>query len=167
MNTHFLSFKNNPLNTTLIHGACVKEITRIMAITCSMHLQSQKTLTTACIIMPVEYLCHMVSRQQGWQNRSGQSSLGQTTFLASRSHDTRTPQRFLRIPVWNSYLQDVTYQTSLSANLHVLSISRARWSRKPQSGGSEARRCYKSPSRQLKNDGEKIFHVLHAFDFQT
>jgi len=24
MNTHFLSFKNYPLNRTLIHGACVK-----------------------------------------------------------------------------------------------------------------------------------------------
>jgi len=59
MNTHFLmiSFKNNPLNTTLIHGACVNEIIRIMVITCSTYFQSQKTLTIACIIMPAEYLC--------------------------------------------------------------------------------------------------------------
>ena len=48
-------------------------------------------------------------------------------------------------------------KSSLSANSHVLSTSRARRSRKPQSSGSEARRCYENPSRQLKNEGEKIF----------
>jgi len=38
---------------------------------------------------------------------------------------------------------------SLSTNSHVLSTLRARRSRTPQSSGSEARRCYESPSRQL------------------
>jgi len=120
------------------------------------------------VFMPPVYqlaaLCHMVSRQQGWQNRSGRSSFGQTTFLASWSHDTRAPQRLLRIPVWNSCPWDVMYQTSLSANLHVLSISRARRSRKPQSSGSEAWRCHKSSSRQLKMTVKKDFHALSAFD---
>ena len=51
-------------------------------------------------------------------------------------------------------------KSSLSANLHVLSMSRARRSRKLQSSSSEAQRCYEGPSRQLKNKGEKFFSVL-------
>ena len=46
-------------------------------------------------------------------------------------------------------------KSSLSANSHVLSTLRTIQSWKPQSSGSEAQRCYESPSRQLKNEGEK------------
>ena len=46
---------------------------------------------------------------------------------------------------------------NLSANSHVLSTSRVRRSQKLQSSGSEARRCYDGPSRQLKMEVKKIF----------
>jgi len=54
-------------------------------------------------------------------------------------------------------------KSSLSANLHVLSMSRVRRSRKLQSSGSEAQRCYEDPSRQLKNKGEKNFPHFAQF----
>ena len=48
---------------------------------------------------------------------------GRTTFLASWFHNMRAPWRLLRIPVWNSCLQDVMYQikpfSQLTCPFHV------------------------------------------------
>jgi len=131
----------------------------------------------------------------GQRNQSGQSSFGQTTFLASQFHIscectymqhacTIVQQLFSLIMASGSSCsrndQEESHinpssskknerhegsflcqselaasrmlctKLSLSANSHVLSTLRVRRSRKPQSSGSEARKCHESPSRQLQ-----------------
>ena len=54
--------------------------------------------------------------------------------------------------------------SSLSADSYVLSTLRVRQLQKPRRSSSEAQRCYESPSRQLKNEGEKFSRTSCGFD---
>jgi len=87
---------------------------------------------------------------QGRRNWSGRSSFGWTPFLAFQSHDTRVPWRLPHIPVWNSCLRDVICQikpfSQLTYPFHVES----------ETVMETTKVCYESPSRQLKNEDEKI-----------
>ena len=115
------------------------------------------------LVEPCLWCSCYVYYHQGWRSQSSQSGFGQTTFLASRSHNARVPWRPLCIRVWNCCLWDVMYQIKPFNQPTCPSTSRVRPSRKPQSSGSEAQRYYKSPSRQLKNEGEKLFRASHDF----
>ena len=72
------------------------------------------------LVEPCLWCSCYVYYHQGWRSQSG---FGQTTFLASWSHDARVPWRPLCIRVWNCCLWDVTYQikpfSQLTCPFHV------------------------------------------------